>query len=203
MHGPHDMFINWNELQYNYSLRNQRGVQLPLETVARVTSQAKNVRDVRAKKKRRRRKKASKSSGVGASPLTATSSAPASASSPISEQGLESEHVLINEHSCSDLSGGGTEDAQLLVASGVDEQSAPELDLAACKEAMFEEKESTPGVNYLTTSGEAGWTPVRHRRHQRRSKSDSSDEEDAEHKLQASIKSARGVVFQTREGIPG
>ena len=85
------------------------------------------------------------------------------------------------------MSGGGTEDAQLLVASGVDEQSAPELDLAACKEAVFEEKESTPGVSY--------------RRHQRRSKSDSSDEEDAEHKLQASIKSARGVVFQTRERI--
>ena len=70
---------------------------------------------------------------AGASSPTAASLAPAPASmpSPVSEQGLKCDCVLINEHPCSDLSAGGNE--LLPGSSDTDELSTPELDLETCK----------------------------------------------------------------------
>lgn len=77
--------------------------------------------------------------------------------------------------------------------SSINEQSMPKLNLATCKDIKFEEQENTLGVSYVTASGEAGSTPVQHRRSRSKSetsKSDSSGQEEAEHNFQALIKSA-------------
>ena len=78
----------------------------------------------------KKRKRGPKVTEAGASSPTAASPTPASMSLPVSEQGLESELVLINEHLCSDLNADGNE--VLPGSSDTDELSTPELDQETC-----------------------------------------------------------------------
>ena len=72
---------------------------------------------------------------------------------------------------CSDFSAhGGNE---LLPGSSVTEH-----DLETCKSVNFKMQEDTPGVGYVTASGEGGWTPVGPRRLRRNPRVPNSDSTD-------------------------
>ena len=147
-------------------------------------------------KKRKRRRKRTKRTEVGTQCLAANPDAPTSGGLPSSEHVQDSEPVLINDHPASSNS----------KADSVDEESfSPELDLAAFRDVVFEEQESNPGVRYMSESGETTWTPVVNRRNRRRARlaDPGSDSSDQRNELQSTIKSARDVTYQCREGVPG
>ena len=158
------------------------------------TSPAKSART--SIKKRKRRRKRTKRTEVGTQCLAANPDAPTSGGLPSSEHVQDSEPVLINDHPASSNS----------KADSVNEESfSPELDLAAFRDVVFEEQESNPGVRYMSESGETTWTPVVNRRNRRRARlaDPGSDSSDQRNELQSTIKSARDVTYQCREGVPG
>ena len=140
--------------------------------------------------------KRTKRTEVGTQCLAANPDAPTSGGLPSSEHVQDSEPVLINDHPASSNS----------KADSVNEESfSPELDLAAFRDVVFEEQESNPGVRYMSESGETTWTPVVNRRNRRRARlaDPGSDSSDQRNELQSTIKSARDVTYQCREGVPG
>ncbi len=83
-----------------------------------------------------------------------------------------------------------------------EKQSAPELDLAACSVVSFEVQGNTPGVGYVTPSGEEGWTPVRPRRGRRRSQTPTRTSKSSDLVCFCStIQSARDVTYQAQHRI--
>ena len=46
---------------------------------------------------------------------------------------------------------------------------ASELDVGTCKSVIFEMRSNTPGVQFVDSAGQVGWTPVVKRKQRRKS----------------------------------